>query len=423
MHFTPLRWLLFVCFSFLILSGTDLSAQAEGPVPTSDDPFGSGGAFKPQVETGGSYSPHNGNGTRSITDLEVPGAVGSGLDFTRHWNSTDENFGQTDSPFAGPGPFAYGGWTHSWNWVALRVEDIVESDGSGVPRYSNSMTVRYPDGRAARFDSGLDTADYWTSPDWPGTKHSGDYMVRMDPVRKDFWLYVSDGSSVLFRPFGDILWLGVEVIDPHGLKTVLSYNGAGELQTVRSQDGRELRLTWNTVDDPGYAGLRVITRVESGVGEGSQGVVYSYVSPGGKPALGGATYLYKGQPVPEEASTYTYQWWNTSQSGAIYGFGALLTSADDSRFEGAMTRIRYIFRGGPGGTEFPDAPNCQNPVLSAGNPLSMVPFPIEQELSWDETMVSKFDIPDNCRTNTGTRTETNGLGAKRMFYYGRASGP
>jgi RHS repeat-associated protein len=414
----------------LVLPLGPLSAQGEEPFPESDDPFGSGGAFKPQVETGGSYSPHNGNGTRSVQDLEVPGATGAGLDFTRHWNSTDESFGQGDSPFAGAGPFGHGGWTHSWNWVASLVSTLQTPEGwQGDPPFSHRMFIKYPDGRTASFESGSSTAEYWTSPDWMGTMHSGDYMVRMDPVSKDFWLYASDGSAVLFRQDGSWQWHGVLVIDPNGLKTLLSYNEAGELQTVRGQDNRELRVTWERVDDPGSSNwARVITRVESGVGEGSQGVVYSYVWPGGNGALGGATYLYKGQPVPDEASTYTYQWWNSNnvpntQPGAIDGIGALLTSADDSRFEGTMTRIKYIFRGGPGGTKFSEAPNCQNPVPPYGPYLSMVPFPVEQELSWDGTMVSKFYIPDNCKTETGTRTETNGLGAKRMFYYGRASGP
>jgi hypothetical protein len=73
---------------FLVLTGllTGATTRLFGQT-TTDDPFGPAGAVKARVETGGSYDPNSGNVTRSVTDLHVPGALGYGLDFTRHYNS------------------------------------------------------------------------------------------------------------------------------------------------------------------------------------------------------------------------------------------------------------------------------------------------------------------------------------------------
>ncbi len=97
---------------FLAIAFTPLGAQTPPPPGTDPnaDPEGTTGALKDQITTGGSYSAHSGNGSRSVTDLEVPGAVGYGLDFTRHWNSTDGSL-SPEGHTVGPQPFGAGGWT------------------------------------------------------------------------------------------------------------------------------------------------------------------------------------------------------------------------------------------------------------------------------------------------------------------------
>lgn len=112
----------FALFSLLVLGLSPAKAQ-EPDV----DPSGNAGALKAQVETGGSYSPYSGNASRSVTDMQVPGAVGDGLAFTRHWNSTEEGAGK---------PFATGGWTHSWNWYAERDLEEYVANEEEYPRWA-----------------------------------------------------------------------------------------------------------------------------------------------------------------------------------------------------------------------------------------------------------------------------------------------
>lgn len=70
-----------------VLAASGLVAQVAEPTP-HQDPTGQTGVLKANVQTGCGYNAHSGNGTRSVTDLHVPGALGEyGLDFTRHWNS------------------------------------------------------------------------------------------------------------------------------------------------------------------------------------------------------------------------------------------------------------------------------------------------------------------------------------------------
>ena len=81
------RFYLGLAVFVFIMTGT--RAQAVDPGENRDNPTGNTGALKAQIQTGGSYDAHSGNGTRIVTDLHVPGALGAyGLDFTRYWNST-----------------------------------------------------------------------------------------------------------------------------------------------------------------------------------------------------------------------------------------------------------------------------------------------------------------------------------------------
>src|SRR3954471_20654670 len=94
---------------FLCIVGGLIQLHAQTTSTTTDpNPTGDTGALKPQVQTGGSYDAHSGNATRIVNDLHVPGALGVyGLDFTRYWNSTHNDF--EDSEMEWPRDFGDSG--------------------------------------------------------------------------------------------------------------------------------------------------------------------------------------------------------------------------------------------------------------------------------------------------------------------------
>jgi len=420
--------------------------------PEPEDPSGNAGTVKSTVETGGSYNAYNGNASRSITDLQVPGAPGVyGLDFTRHWNSTDPAFSPFGSP--GPRPFGNGGWTHSWNWSASPDVETLSCDGEGPPCEGgyyftkiHIINIEYPDGRTARFSfsrTNFDSPDGSPEP-YPPTMPAAisvdDHLAGMDPTGDFFWLYTADGGSVFFRWF-DSGYRATQVVDPHGLSTYLTYenNGYGDrLTRVAGPDGRSLFLEYGALGDNPSA---VISKVGWGVTLGSylQTVEYDYshysiADPAnGVPynwyALTGVKYMDDVNAGQLVRATYTYtpvathDTDDTPGTPSPQGRGPLLTTADDPRFEGAMTRIRYVFRGGPGGEPF-----CQsvNPIPAPGNigpSMMYAPFPVQKEVSLDTgAVVSELYIPCNGMPDTGMRIETRGAGGARMFQFGKKGG-
>lgn len=83
----PRSFKLLLLSALLVAAGTGRALAAPPPVP-EDNPNGDTGALKSQIQTGGSYAAHSGNGTRVVNDLHSPGGLGvDGLDFTRYWNS------------------------------------------------------------------------------------------------------------------------------------------------------------------------------------------------------------------------------------------------------------------------------------------------------------------------------------------------
>lgn len=411
------------------------------------DPTGNAGAYKTTVDTGGGYNPHNGNATRSITDLSVPGAPGVyGLDFTRHWNSTDESLNAFSD--AGPRAFAAGGWTHSWNWTASTDMDTLYCDGEGDPcqggyyyTYIHYIKIEYPDGRSGRFffsrtnltDPGVDPDPQTPEPYPPNLSGSfavDDHLAGMAPDGSHFWLHLADGGSVYFEWFDvgvESGYRGTKVIDPHGLATILSYEGA-RLSRVAGPDGRSLFITWGSF---GGTSPSVIRRVGWGVTPGLllQAVEYCYAPYSVEEftwyALTSVIYTDDFNSGQQVKASYTYTPWvsHGPQPASPRGRGPLLTIANDPRFEGAMTRIRYVFRGGPGGEPF--CPSV-NPVPWPGNigpSMLYAPFPVEKELS-DDTgyVVSHLWIPCNGTPHTGKRVEYRGAGGARIFQYGKAGG-
>lgn len=407
-----------------------MQAQTRPGGDPSIDPAGEAGALKAQVETAGSYSAYSGSASRSVVDLHIPGAVGDGLDFTRHWNSVNAPDADRTAPF-GPG-----GWTHSWNWsVQWGGSEIVQPDGAPVATWTVDLEIRYPDGSKSVFwmhrDSVNDPCNdglCWAPPYDSDFVSPGGVLDRIRQMEDDgskFWLFRADGSSVFFdtleadgqpAPLGS---LGVgqfatKMIDKNGLLTTLKYLN-GRLDEVLGPDGRTLRVGWGSL--AGWPNP-VIRRVETGTGFGLQAVEYGYgwIPSANNMQVALTEVRYLGDIDPQTGTDVSARYdYLSYESPTIHHFsGVMLTRADDPRFAGAMTRIRYRFWG-------MDAAPC----IPSGQPFNnhdfYVPsvYSLLQEQSDAEQMVSAIAVPCN---GAGTRTESRGGGGSRIFYYGRSAG-
>jgi RHS repeat-associated protein len=424
--------LVFLCGFVMGLSG--LPAQAPEPTP-DENPEGNTGALKSQIETGGSYNAHTGNGTRSVTDLQVPGAVGVyGLDFTRYWNSLPVR--QDNPAAANPKSFGASGWSHSWEWQTQYMEEIEQIGGDGGEQiYTTSITIVFPDGHANKYKI---TRSNWPHPPAPADPRCGqpytpserdwdppgfvrDQLINMTENGSEFWLTREDGGAVHFVNTGTQFpkYQATEVFDPHGLRTNLSYDTNGRLIRVEQEGGRWLTIRWDYIS--GWA-APVISRVESGGIAQIQFVQYHYTAyrhpPDNSvwPAL--TEVIYPEEPVPGQPARATYQYedYPTEANRGIYFSGRRLTRADDPRFAGPMRTIGYSYRGTTclrhekPPNDPPSAAFCYfyaraNSIATEFNGATGVP-------------VSSFLL--HCWE--GTRFEHNGFGGLRKFNFGACAG-
>ena len=265
-----MRKRLTLSFAGICLLGLGLgSLLAQTPAATPDEnPEGNTGALKAQVATGGAYSAHSGNATRSVTDLHMPGALGVyGLDFTRHWNSVPNDLA---NPYAvPPSSFGFSGWSHSWEWYAQAEETSANVSGDGSEEiFTTAITITFPDGHANRYKITRFSmphpgtpADPRMGPPYTVAEKNGfstggyiyDLLRDMDPEGAEFWLYLADGGAVHFVGIeppcmgsGHAQWLyqAKEIFDPHGLRTDFHYNAQGRLDQVTQEGGRSLSIIW-----------------------------------------------------------------------------------------------------------------------------------------------------------------------------------
>ena len=404
-------------FSFAVGRG-DLVAQAPAATP-DENPTGNTGALKSQIETGGSYDPNSGNGTRIVTDLHVPGALGAyGLDFTRYWNSLHNDYENPDAEW--PQDFGMSGWSHSWHWTAeyLTVSDPIGGD-NGEEIFNTSIMITFPDGHLGKYRIQRSNREHIIpadvrygppySPGEIGAWSNGGTGVHdnlnMAVNGSEFWLCRADGGSVRFTG-GTGNYRATEVFDPHGLKTVLHYNNGGLLDQVTQDGGRYLTITWSSFRDAGY----VITRVESGGSAGAQYVTYKYRRVNG-------TFLVLAVVGYGEDAPALYGYSLEYSDGNVHNPSQwpLLKEANDPRYAGAMTQVKYDYSGVA----------CPTPTPVPGGdlpPPSYVlgtPYDVIAEKNSAGVAVSK--LARECFSFV--RTETNGLGGQRMFYFGLTAGP
>lgn len=430
------RFLLALVFLAFIAAGATKLEAVTGPAPTPpEDPEGNTGALKSQVQTGGSYDAHSGNATRIVNDLHVPGALGDyGLDFTRYWNSIPN---EVDSPYAEWSmDFARSGWSHSWKWTAVESDEpTYHDDGEQTPEiYATVITITFPDGHASRFKITRTNmpvvpggwADPRYGPPYIAAHHelswgsaglgAHDYLEDMAVDGLSFWLHRADGGSVHFtgtQVVGEpVQYKAVEVYDPHGLWTTLQYNSAGYLWKVEQEGGRFLTISWGSLG----AGWEtpVIMQVDTGGPAAGQSVTYQYQSNLAGPTL--AKVVYPNDLGPGQSAHALYFYAPTCEEGRTPGpctpnSDTLLRYADDPHYAGAMTKIRYAYRGA----------SCPEPHTLPFNPnyFRASEYAIASENSGETgAYVSAFGI--NCLN--GTREEYNGFDARRKFYFGYSAG-
>jgi hypothetical protein len=176
------------------------------------------------IHTGSGYDAWTGALHRSITDLEVPGAVSSlGLKWVRTYNST------ADSGLLG--------WSFSYTWRYW---------GQG---WADPVGVRLPDGGIWRTNQPGTKMRFWRNcnggPDCP-TGYATLTLEDGSIVHMSFWVDTPDDNHRVdhFTPY--------DVQDPYGRITTLSYENAipgssGDymrLKQITDPSGRFIKITY-----------------------------------------------------------------------------------------------------------------------------------------------------------------------------------
>jgi RHS repeat-associated protein len=426
---------------FFALHTTAMLGQTPAATP-NENPEGNTGALKGQVTTGASYDAHSGNGTRVVTDLHLPGALGVyGLDFTRYWNSLRND---TENAYAVTSPaFGASGWSHSWEWH-VQEEDYSENidpmDDQSEEIFTTAITITFPDGHANRYKITRSNRGHppappdprrgppYTVPEQNGFLASGtvyDLLGDMAADGSEFWLYLADGGAVHFIN-GPSNYYATTVFDSHGLQTDLQYNGNGDLEHITQEGGRSLNISW------GYRlgwSREVITHVESGGPAGVQSVNYDYAllphPQDNSQSLVLTTVSYPDDRGPNQpvSTTYSYQDYNGDPTQGYYFTGPRLLVADDKRFAGPMHTIRYGYRDNqcaPWDHPQSDPPDAHlDYFYASGNSIAAEQSGDHTDpVSGQPVGVSGFTL--GCWN--GTRTEGSGLGGWRTFYFGHSAG-
>jgi RHS repeat-associated protein len=248
---------------------SNLAAQVSMPSATDISPTVNT-EVSSLIHTGCGYDAWTGSAHRSVTDLEVPGAVSSlGLKWVRTYNS-----GNHDNP-----------WSFSWTWRYW---------GRGWA--GDAIAVHLPDGGIwRRTEPGMKLR--WDERDAQGN-HCG-----LSCVSGDAYLYLEDGSKVHMDLFRDApepdqspprtYWIDyytpTYVDDPYGRRTTLTYeqpsdsycDACGHIRLVRVTDpsGRFIKITYANNDDSRLVAWSSVKRVEGS--DGSWVNYNSYSSPDG----------------------------------------------------------------------------------------------------------------------------------------------
>jgi RHS repeat-associated protein len=378
---------LFAAVAMILLPAFSLRAQVG-----NDNPTGPSGVFNGNVATAGSYDPYTGNAKRSVTDIVVAGSVGSyPLAFTRTANSRFQSEDQ----------YQFGGtWRHNFNWSLSSYPAL----GTDYPQW---YWVAFPDGRIETFASTSADTLFRAGPGIP------ERFIPLDLATMLAYLILPDGGKVEFAAtahfswyshrWNDYSWQATAIIDPYGLRTTLTYNGDGSLNTIQEPAGRWIQLVYGTV--PWLNSFRshdiVIDHVQA-----SNGQVVQYNYNGTNYGLGGNLHTYlenvaypadSGSPAP--TAHYTYQAPNVPDYDGQYNAPPLLATCDDPMYGGPMRKISYTYATG----QNPDGTWAVSGQIQSENYFDGINVGVA---------VSTLTI-----TGESTRTETRGDGPSRTFTY------
>jgi RHS repeat-associated protein len=353
-----------------------------------DNPTGVAGIFNGNVTTGCSYDPYTGNATRTVTDISVAGAVGEyGLSLSRTFSSRNgwgHDFGMA------------GAWHHNYNWD---VEDSATSTTSGFQ--PGSYTVDFPDGRSETFVYSAADPGYYRT-----TAGVQDRFVPLNRNTMLAYLVLPDGGKIEFKAtqqsyrddccpqdgcglctFYYYTYVPQAIIDPHGLRTSLTYNVDGTLYRVTEPAGRYIQFHWMQV-----SGYKVIDYITASDGR-SVHYYYATISPGGTAYTALDHVIYFGNGA--WTAYYQYQAPNVPPA---YGL-PLLRTADDPMYSGPMKRIAYTYKTGT---------NPDNSAAVFGQ--------IQSENYYDGTNIG-LAVSTLTVTGANTRKETRYDGTYRTFSY------
>jgi RHS repeat-associated protein len=365
----------------LIVALSDLRGQA------NDNPTGPSGSFNGNITTGCSYDAYTGNATRSVTDIVVAGAVGSyPLAFTRTSRSFSSN------QFGLPGA-----WRHSYTWT------LTSNQTSSSSEAPSNYSVSFPDGRRQDFY-------YYNGSMRSAALGVSERFIQLNLSTMLAYVVLPDGGKIEFKATCSwteecdpefqppctrtytYVYKAQVIIDPHGLRTSLTYNTDGRLYQIAEPAGRWIRILYGTTtwQNNGVADV-IISYIQASDG---RRVFYSYGQASFPP--GTRTYTFLGNVAYYSDSTistaaYTYKAPNVPDyQGNFNGF-PLLSTAYDPMYPGSMTKIAYDYK-----------PNASGVV--AGQIL--------REKHSNGTVVSTVAVP-----SATTRTETRGDGPSRTFTY------
>ena len=349
-----------ITFSAILLSSPRLCAQGE------NNPTGVTGIYNGNVTTAGNYDPLTHNDLRIVDDITVPGSIGAyPLKWTRYFNSRDGN----------------GNWNYSYNYYLDP---------------TTGQRCAYPDGRFLDFGAscpptGLEEGiGSWTGPDGHNYAAIG----------------LGDGGKVAFSDLYNVYIIsqGIEyassnrdpiyVIDPYGQITTITYtniyNSDGTLYGHRrdriTEPGRRyLQINYQT---PDLNSLISSVQAFDGQGNMTQSVTYTWVpwtSPQGK------TFTVLSQVTYSDGTSANYHYTQTGGGSGQQSIPirAVLATADDVRYGGAMRQIGYTYLTGAG---------ANGQIASENN------------------MVTGAAV-----SSIAGATETRGDGATRTFTYGTES--
>ncbi len=260
--FSTLKGILATLFLALALSvpaaygscgnGVDPSNQ---PCTPPDQP--PGGCSKSQPNTpcpiGGSVDPYTGNGSESVLDLNVFGAVGNGLKWQRFINTrivpgTGKPFGEAAN------------LRHLYQWEMFDNGPTSYTDPvTGVVSSLSRVQVYLPQGGSMVLTQ--TPADPNT---YVGAANIGVILVRSG---NNYTLQFKEGTKVLYSVVGSTgsgnIYRAMSVSDAFNNTVVLSYDAEGRLVTISEPAGRYLTLSYTnstaTLDNGNWSTLDVIS--------------------------------------------------------------------------------------------------------------------------------------------------------------------